>query len=306
MSIERPLWLVVCALAAVLFLWALRRAQAHRSASALHYSNLAFAREALRMRRWPERVLHALTVAAASLLALGAGGLHVPLPHVVHNGTVMVCIDTSGSMAATDIDPTRWSAARDAAAAFVHETPSGTRVGIVSFATGAQLIAAPTENRDSVLAALDDLPSPNGATAIGDALQLAGAQLPPAGSRAIIVITDGVNNRGVDPLTVAQELGARHVAVYTVGIGTQSGGVIPGTGEEATIDEDALRAYAQAGGGAYARVDSAGSLRDVLGRLGRATSIAIAPADATAFCAFASGILFAVSVLFGMWIGRFP
>jgi len=54
------------------------------------------------------------------------------------------------------------------------------------------------------------------------------------------LITDGVNNSGDDPMEVAQRLGTQHIPVYPVGIGTQNGGLIPGTNEEATIDEDAL------------------------------------------------------------------
>ncbi len=110
-----------------------------------------------------------------------------------------------------------------------------------------------------MLAALDTVPPANGATAIGDALALAGQMLPASGHRAIVLVTDGVNNNGVDPLEVAQQLGARGIAIYTVGIGTNGSGLaIPGTTEEASIDEDALREIATAGNGTYTRtVDAA-------------------------------------------------
>ena len=125
------------------------------------------------------------------------------------------------------------------------------------------------------------MPYPNGATAIGDALQLAARNLPPKGNRVIILITDGVNNAGADPSEIAQYLGAHHIPIFTIGIGTNSGEIIPGTNQEATIDEDALRSYAQASGGAYARVESASQLRDALGRLGRITTLERKHVDAS-------------------------
>ncbi len=104
--------------------------------------------------------------------------------------------------------------------------------------------------------------------------------MPPAGHRVVILITDGVNNSGTDPDEISQWLGAHHVPVYTVGIGTPNGGLIPGTNEEATIDENALRGYAQASGGAYARAENATQLRDALAQLGRITSLQRKPVDA--------------------------
>ena len=72
-----------------------------------------------------------------------------------------------------------------------------------------------------------------------------GRLLPNAGKRAIVLVTDGVNNMGADPLEVASGLGARGIRIFTVGIGTNGSGIaIPGTSEEASIDEDALRAIA--------------------------------------------------------------
>src|SRR5581483_2085378 len=105
--------------------------------------------------------------------------------------------------------------------------------------------------------------------------------LPNRGRRAVILITDGVNNSGSDPLQAARDLGVRHIPVYTIGIGTPSGGLIPGTNDVATIDEPALQAYAQVSGGAYSRAEDAGQLRAALARLGRTTTLERKPVDAS-------------------------
>ena len=88
-----------------------------------------------------------------------------------------------------------------------------------------------------------------------------------------MLITDGVNNSGADPLAVAPQLGANGVEIDTIGIGTNdSGQLIPGTGEEASLDEEALREIAHDAHGTYARAADAGSLRGRLDALAQTTT----------------------------------
>jgi Ca-activated chloride channel family protein len=209
-------------------------------------------------------------------------------------------------MASTDVVPTRAQAAKEAAKAFIEESPAGTKIGIISFAGAAGVVAQLSADHQAVLAALDQIPLPNGATAIGDALKLAAGLLPPTGHRVVILITDGVNNTGTDPLEMAQYLGAHHIPVYTVGIGTPNGGLIPGTNEEATIDEEALRGYAAASGGAYARAENATQLRDALARLGRVTSLARKPVDASLGFTIGGALGMLAAFLAGFGLGRYP
>jgi len=153
----------------------------------------------------------------------------------------MLCIDTSGSMRARDVAPTRADASRAAALAFVGAVPAGTRVGIVTFSSGASLIAPPASDLDTIRDALDKLPPPDGATAIGDALQLAAQQMPAQGRRILVLLTDGINNRGVDPVDASRTIGARGIAIETVGVGSSgSGEIIPGTTEPAQSDAQTL------------------------------------------------------------------
>jgi len=281
-----------------------RRAEMRADAQALRYSNLAFLGAALQPRSWPTRALRGTFIAALVALVLGIAGPRIRLPASVPDGYVFICIDTSGSMASTDVAPTRAQAALDAARAFVDEAPAGLHIGLISFASDAQIVAPLSDQKEQTLAALAEIPPPNGATAIGDALRLAASQFPPSGHRAVVLVTDGVNNTGVDPLEMAQYFAAHHVPIYTVGIGTPNGDVIGG--EAASIDEGALRSYAQTSGGAYARAGNASELRDALARLGRETAMTSRPVAVGPALLLSGACLLVAGVLAGLSLGRLP
>jgi Ca-activated chloride channel homolog len=304
MSFDRPWLLLVGAIIAIALTWLYRRAEARIGAQALQYSNVAFLAQALNPRPWLIRVLGAGWIVALCAVAVGLAGPHLKLPLPVANGNVFICIDTSGSMASTDVEPTRAAAAAEAARAFIQQSPPGVKIGLITFSGNAELVAPLSANREETLAAVDQIPAPNGATAIGDALRLAATELPPTGHNVVILITDGVNNTGTDPQEMAQYLGGHHVPVYTIGIGTPNGDVIGG--ETSTIDESALQSYAQVSGGAYARAENATELRDALARLGRETTIERRPVAAGMGFVFAGAALLVVTMLSGLYIGRFP
>lgn len=306
MSFDRPLWLAFGVVAATAFAFAYDRLQRRATARDLAYSNVPFFVQAARPRMWIPRALQALWVLAVVSVVLAVSGPHLALPVPARDGRVFICIDTSGSMASTDVTPTRAEAAKAAARAFVSETPPGTKIGIIAFAGEAGIVQPLSSDHQQVVASLDDVPIPNGATAIGDALKLAAENLPASGHRVVILITDGVNNAGTDPLEVAQWMGAHHIPVYTVGIGTPNGGIIPGTSDEASIDETALRAYATASRGAYARAENATELRDALSRLGRITTIERKTVNASLEFALAGAFAMVVAFLAGFGLGRYP
>ncbi len=306
MTIDHPLRLVlgvvVLALFAILYAVLQRRVTAHD----LVYSNLAFFAEATKSRVWIPRALQALWLLAFAGVVLGASGPHLQMFVPARDGSVFIAIDTSGSMSSTDVFPTRAAAAKAAARAFIGESPPGTKIGVIAFAGAAGVVVPLSADHQAVLAGLEQIPPPDGATAIGDALALAARLLPRKGHRVVVLITDGVNNTGIDPMQTAQLLGERGIALYTVGIGTPNGGLIPGTNEQATIDEEALRAYAQAGGGAYARAENATQLRDALGHLGRVTSLQLRPVDASLPFAIGGALCMACAFLAGLGLGRYP
>jgi Ca-activated chloride channel homolog len=169
------------------------------------------------------------------LLALGAMIVGVARPHATvsvprEEATIVLAMDVSRSMKATDVEPTRLDAARTAAKAFLAEVPEKFRVGVVSFATRAAVGVAPTEDRMLVEAALDSL-VPGEGTAIGDAVALSlqvgrpqeeTAEPPPP--RAVVLISDGARDGGrIDPAEAARKAKERGVPVYSVLVGTQDG-----------------------------------------------------------------------------------
>jgi Ca-activated chloride channel family protein len=305
-SFTHPLWLaagiaIACAFAA-LVARSLRRGRE----ALLTYSDLPFLISATGSRFDP-----ALAVAATTAFAIVAFGAALAGPRatvaVPVGGFVILCVDTSGSMRATDVAPSRADAAAAAVRAFIDAAPAATRVGIVAFAGAAGVVAAPTTDKDELRAAVGEIPPPNGGTAIGDALATAARQLPAGGRRAIVLITDGVNNAGADPAAVAPQLGAAGIEIDTVGIGTNgSGRLIPGTNEEAALDEDALRQTAAGAPGAYARADDAGTLRSRLAALAHSTTREARRIDLSLPLALAAGFILAATVAGGMLAGRFP
>jgi Ca-activated chloride channel family protein len=306
-TFARPLAFVGAILAACALAWLYRRLERRRTAQAHAYSNLAFAIGALRPPRWPAALLFTGYVLGTGALLAALAGPRINARVPSKDGVVVLCIDTSGSMRAHDVSPTRADAAREAARAFVDAVPAGTRVGIVSFATGASLVTPPTADLDAVRDALERLPPPSGATAIGDALELAGEQMTGGGRHIVVLLTDGVNNRGLDPIAASQNLGARGVTIETVGVGSSgSGEIIPGTNEPADLDADALRAIAENGGGRYAEAANAGALRAAFQSIALATVWQNRRVDASFPFAFGGGALLLCAFVSGLATGRIP
>jgi Ca-activated chloride channel family protein len=307
MSFTHPLWLAGGIVLAALFLWAAHRASRRAAAAALAYSDLAFFEAATRQRIDP-----ALLVALASAAGIFALGGALSGPRFVANvpvrgGAVVLCVDTSGSMRATDVDPTRAAAAAAAVRAFVDGVPDGTRIAIVAFAGGAGVVQPLTDDKEAVREAIGRIPPPNGGTAIGDALAAASRLLPVSGRRAIVLITDGVNNLGIDPSQIAPQLGAAGIEIDTVGIGTNdSGQLVPGTDQAASIDEGALRQIASAAHGVYARANDAGTLRAHLAALANSTTTEKKRIDASLPLAVAGGVVLVLALGGGLLAGRFP
>jgi Ca-activated chloride channel homolog len=307
MTLAHPLYLVLAVIVAVIFV-GLAWLNVRRSrGAALAYSDLAFLERAIgRAPPWTALFasIWALAILAAGT-ALARPSFVRTLP--VHDAAVVLCIDTSGSMASTDVTPTRSDASREAALTFINGVPDGTRIGLVAFAATAIPLGPLTDDRNAAREALAQLPAPNGGTAIGDALDAAAKMLPPAGRRAIVLVTDGVNNAGSDPLEVAAAIGAQGISIFTVGIGTNGSGlIIPGTDTDAELDEEALGAIAQSGHGTYARVGDAGALTARLGSLARMTINERRRVDYTVPCALAAGALAFAAALGALALGRFP
>ncbi len=234
--------LILIPLMIAAYLWALRR----RRRYAIRYSSLSLIRAAMPERsRWRRHLPLALfAIGIASLvLALARPLAVVAVPY--GRATVILALDVSGSMCATDIPPNRFSAAQEAAKEFVRNQESGTRIGVVAFAGFAELVMPPTNDQEALLQAIDGLTRAR-RTAIGSAIlrsldaiaeinedvapvnmgrgsdEIAPTPVPEGTfqSDIIVLLTDGSNNQGAQPLDAAQIAADRGVRVYTIGFGT--------------------------------------------------------------------------------------
>lgn len=296
-------WVLLALPAAVAAVLAAARISARRSrAPSLRHADVPFAVAAARPAALPEAFFTAIWSLSAVALVLAAAAPAILVQVPVHRVRIVAAIDTSGSMAASDLRPTRAAAAAAALRRFVAGAPPGAAIGLVTFSGRAQTLLAPTRDPRAVDQAIAAIPAPNGATAIGDALDLSGRLLGPSGPREILLMTDGVSNRGRDPIAVAARLGAHGIRIEVVGIGTAAGAPMPGTTELAGFDESALRAYAASTRGRYAsaatahRLDAdAAALARVAGYEQRSVPIGAALVLAAAIAAM--GAWFAGSLL---------
>ena len=144
--------------------------QRRRSRYAVRFTNLdLLANIAPRRPAWRRHVPAAFYLGAVALLVMGMARPQLILPVPREDATVLLTIDVSGSMKATDVAPTRLDAAREAARSFIAQLPEGIRVGIVAFASQPVTLVQPTDDREALTEALDSL-EPLDGTAMGDAL----------------------------------------------------------------------------------------------------------------------------------------
>jgi Ca-activated chloride channel homolog len=231
---------------------------------ALQYASLSLVRDSVGsgVRRHIPPLL--LLVALALMIAATArpnAVLTLPSQHE----TVILAMDVSGSMRATDVQPNRLAAAQAAAKAFIAEQPENVRIGVVAFAGTATVAQAPSRNHEDVIAAIDRFQLQR-ATAIGSAIVVSLATLfPDAGieiskmmasddfsrrsskppsplpntgkpfkpvppgsytSGAIVLLTDGQRTTGPDSIQAARMAAERGVRIYTVGVGTPQGAIV--------------------------------------------------------------------------------
>jgi Ca-activated chloride channel homolog len=187
-------------------------------------------REPGRLRYLPPLIL----LVALVFLIVGVARPHATVSVPREEATIVLAMDTSRSMKATDVEPTRLDAARVAAKTFLDEVPEKFRVGVVSFSTRAAVGVAPTEDRELVAQALDVL-APGEGTAIGDAVALSLRVGQPAATdaegepveappRAVVLISDGARDGGaIEPAEAAKQAKERGVPVYSVLVGTPDG-----------------------------------------------------------------------------------
>jgi len=336
-SAEWPglLWtllLVPVALAAYLF------AQRRRSRYTVRFTNLDLlanvvsAKPGWRRHVPPAFYLLALAALLASLARPQALAL-VPK----EQATVILVMDVSGSMNATDVEPTRLVSSQRAAASFVQQLPEKFRVGIVSFASTAQTLTRPTTDRAATYEAIASLHA-EGATAMGDGIERAldvkrPAAPPSTGSTArpspspdsqqgagedaplvVLLLSDGANTQGrTQPMEAAADAKDLGVPVFTIALGTDRGMVdVPDeTGNLRRIpvppDKLTLQRIAQATGARFFAAPSGRDLKDIYRELGSKIGFVKEKQEVTVVFA-ATGLLFLVAgaAMSLVWFSRFP
>jgi len=261
--------------------------------------------------RWRRLLPPALLCLSLAGLALALARPETTVAVPVEQASVVLVTDTSGSMDATDVQPTRLAAAKAAAERFLDRVPDQLRVGLVAYSDAPHTVLRPTVERDPVRSAVEQLAA-DGGTATGDALDSAlralgarGDDAPPA---AVVLLSDGATQTGRDPADVAREAKAAGVPVYTVALGTPEGQV-EANGQILSVppDPDALRDVAQQSGGAAFAAEDAGALDEVYERLGSQIGTREEKREISAGFA-AAGLLLLGGALAGSlrWRGRLP
>jgi Ca-activated chloride channel homolog len=258
-----------------------RRALHAATLAASGLSMTGLARRIGRKRHVPFALF--LTAVAVMLFALARPQATIASPRRV--GTVVLAFDVSNSMLATDVQPTRIAAAKDAARAFVKAQPSSIDIGVVAFGDGALVTQVPTNTKTDALAAIDRL-TPSGSTSLGQGILAAMSAIvgrpvalpaegtPPDtqpgdagyfGSSTIVLLSDGENTGGPDPLAAAELAANAGVHISTIGIGSAAGGVIEVDGFQiaTALDEKMLTDIATSTGGTYFPAQDAASLDKV-------------------------------------------
>jgi Ca-activated chloride channel family protein len=327
--------------------WLLNR---RRKRAAVTVSSVALIRAALPGRTaWRRRIPVYLFLAGLLALAGAVARPQARLSVPSNDTSILLAIDVSGSMCSTDIEPNRFTVATEAARRFVRAQDDGTRIGRVAFSGIAGLLVAPTTDKDALLDAIDTLKTARG-TAIGQAILTSidaiaeynpdvaatgvdlGDRLPDAVGDyepdTIVVLTDGSNTTGVDPVTAAEQAAARRLRVFTIGFGTTEPAPMVCTPEQIgedspfgggwrggggfgragvlEIDEEALTEVADTTGGRYFRAADADQLTEVLGDLPREFGMHKADVEITFWFVLGGVLLVFTGAGLALWWNRGP
>ena len=324
------LWgLLLVPVAGVLYLLAQRRRKRH----AVRFTNLELLANLVpRTPGWRRHLPPVLLLMALSALLLGLARPQATVLVPREEANVVLLMDVSGSMEATDVSPNRLAAAQEAAGAFLDRLPDDLRVGLVTFSEREQVLALPTTDHAAVRDALGALEA-GGGTAMGDGLLRAteisqlgagegqGRDVRNANERgdeggregvpaAVVLLSDGANTDGeTEPEEAAERARALGVPVFTVALGTEEGTVEGPGGQEVPVPPDAetLRRIAEGTGGEFFASASEADLVSVYRDLGSSLGFVEEEREVTAaFAAAGAVLILAGGALSTLWFGRLP
>jgi Ca-activated chloride channel homolog len=298
--------------------------QRRRARYAVRFTNLELLAAVVRRTPgWRRHVPAAMYLLALATLLVGTARPQAVVTVPREQATIVLVMDVSGSMAATDVQPTRMISAQQAASRFVERAPSHFEIGLVAFSTSARVLAAPTTDREQVQVGLATLRA-RGGTAMGEAITAAvgaaratapdrGRGTGVAGPTTVLLLSDGASTIGAEPVAAARRAAGAEVTIFTVALGTADGVVeiADGTGGSRRVpvppDPTTLRQVADITGGRFYDAPTDGDLGEVYDQLGSRIGYERGEQEVTAlFSAAAVGLLIVGGVLSLRWLNRFP
>ena len=322
-------WVLLSLLALPVCIWGYVHLQRRRSASAARLGSLGLARGGATLRAGKRRhVPPGILLAGVALLALASARPQMTLPLPRLEGTVVLAMDVSSSMAADDVEPTRMEAAKQVAKSLAERRPSSAMMGVVAFGEGGLIVQPPTQDDEALNATIDrlvpqsgtslgggmmtalNIVSPESEVGPGESASVDGGDVRGAFAPAIIVmLTDGENTDPPEPAEVAQLAIDRGVRIHTVGVGTRRGATIEVEGFNlfTQLNEPVLQEISLLTEGDYFRLDDADDIHSVYERLESEFVVEPQEVEVTSLLGGISALLFLVAGGLSLfWFGRVP
>ena len=284
MSFASPyVLLLLLALPVLVGLYVGEQARRRRAAQAFALAKMQPS-VAPRRPRWRRHLPMLAFLGAMIILIAAAARPQRTIAVPIEKASIMLATDVSGSMTATDVQPNRLVAAKQAARAFLDKVPARLNVGVMAFNQTPSVLASPSTDRDAARNAIAEM-KPSGGTASGEAIATAVTALrnnpktrvkkteqpPPA---AIVLLSDGKSTSGRNAVQAARAAGNAGIRIYTVALGTNNGTIrVPKRGggtqtQKVPPDPQALQAIAQAAGGKSFTASTTDHLTEVYEKLG--------------------------------------
>ena len=290
--------------------------QFRRKAHAMRFTNVDMLRVlAPKGLGWRRHVSAGALLLALLTLATAMARPSIDTKVPLERATIVMAIDVSLSMQATDVAPNRLSAAQDAATQFAEQLPEAYNLGVVSFAKSASVLVSPTKDRSAVAQAIAGLQLAE-ATATGEAVFTAleairtvpsdGAAGPPPAR--ILLLSDGYRTYGRSVEEAASAAAAANVPVSTIAFGTDEGVVdIGGQQQRVPVDRLSLASLAESTNGFFYEAATGSELRKVYEDIGSSIGHRTAPKEVT-YWYTAAGLLFALAAAGAslLWTSRMP
>ena len=275
---------------------------------------------------WRRHVPPVLFMIALASAIVGLARPEARVVTALEEATIVLTTDTSGSMGAFDVQPSRLTAAQDAANLLLDQLPPEVRVALVQFSTEARVLAPATRDRELLRAGLDSLRA-EGRTALGDALAFSvevgvnatqddaeAAETSGAIPVSILLLSDGANTAGIhEPLAAAQMAADLGIPIFAVALGTPEGTVrivdVLGNVEVISVppDRETLMRIAEQTGGQFFDAPTAEDLKNVYQEIGSRVGYETEVRDLSYLFAGQAGLLMLAGAAFSaFWFNRFP